>query len=137
MSLSSHDYHLTATADGVGVTISSNALIKFSSGSYMCVIRFTDGTVEQMITIINDITPPDETGILGDVNGDDVADSADAVLILRASVNLEEFTPKQNFLGDVNGDGEPDSSDALEVLRYSVDLPVTDNIGESVELTAA
>lgn len=103
----------------------------------MCVIRFTDGTVEQMITIINDITPPAETGILGDVSGDNVADSADAVLILRASVNLEEFTPKQNFLGDVNGDGEPNSSDALEVLRYSVDLPVTDNIGESVELTAA
>ena len=46
--------------------------------------------------------------ICGDVNGDEVADSGDAILILQYSVGLTEFTDRQLRAGNVNGDGAVD-----------------------------
>ena len=80
---------------------------------------------------------PDTAGLLGDVNQDGVVDSADALLILRASVELEAFSDIQNLLGDVNFDGTVDSADALDVLRYSVQLSANENIGTPVSKTLA
>ena len=78
------------------------------------------------------------TGIFGDVNGDGAVDSADALLILRNSVDMEEFTDLQIFLGDVNEDNENiDSSDALAVLRYSVGIIDIEKIGTPVSKTVA
>lgn len=56
----------------------------------------------------------------GDIDGDGSVTSADALLILRASVGLELFTDEQTKYADVNGDGSVDSADSLAVLRYSV-----------------
>ena len=92
-----------------------------------------------------DKTTPDEPepekeikGILGDVNNDGQVDSADALLILRNSVQLEKFDAVQKFLGDVNEDNENiDSSDALAVLRYSVGLIDIEKIGTPVSKTVA
>ena len=84
-----------------------------------------------------DSDKPIEVGLLGDVNGDGDIDSADALIILRASIQLEKLTDDQRLLADVNGDGEIDSSDALEVLRYSVKLSANENIGKPVTKKSA
>jgi hypothetical protein len=54
---------------------------------------------------------------LGDVNADGIVDSADALLILRYSMNLGTLTAAQLSVADINGDGVVDSADALLLLR--------------------
>ncbi len=60
--------------------------------------------------------------ILGDVDGNGKVESADARLVLRASVALEQFTESQNTLADVDFDNKVTSADARLVLRASVGL---------------
>lgn len=60
--------------------------------------------------------------ILGDVDGDAAVTSADARLVLRYSVGLEEFTAEQINFSDYDGDGEVSSADARLILRVSVGL---------------
>ena len=81
---------------------------------------------------------PETKGLLGDVNNDGSVDSADALLILRASLELglDKFDPVQTFLGDIDGDGILTSNDALEVLRYSIQLPANEKIGTEVTIPA-
>ena len=83
----------------------------------------------------DDPEPKPETtkGLLGDVNSDGVVDAIDALLILRASLELDKFDETQSFLGDIDGDGTITSNDALEVLRFSVQLPANEKIGTTVE----
>ena len=59
---------------------------------------------------------------VGDVSGDGYVDSADAMLILRRSAGLCEFSEKQLSMGDVDGDGEVSSMDALMILKYDAGL---------------
>lgn len=57
--------------------------------------------------------------IKGDADGDGKITSADARLILRASVGLEEIPLE---IADVDGDGKVTSADSREVMRQSVGL---------------
>ena len=66
--------------------------------------------------------PSSSSGIKGDVDGDGIITSNDALLVLRYSVQLEEFDEDIVEQADVNGDGKADSSDSLSILRYSVGL---------------
>lgn len=59
---------------------------------------------------------------LGDVNGDGYIDAADALLCLRASVDLITLTPEQEAAADVNHDGLIDAGDAILILRYDARL---------------
>ena len=72
------------------------------------------------------------TVMMGDVDGGDNITSADALLILRRSVGLENFTKTQDYISDVDGDGKITSADSLAVLRYSVKLPSDGKVGEKV-----
>ena len=74
----------------------------------------------------------EDKGILGDLDKDTVITSADALMALRMSVNLEETTPERLTLGDIDSDGIITSSDALAILRYSVSLPTNDKIGKAI-----
>ncbi|MBR3383542.1 MAG: S8 family serine peptidase [Clostridia bacterium] len=58
----------------------------------------------------------------GDVNNDGVADSLDALLVLRYSMNLIDGTQLDLARGDVNNDGVVDSLDALLILRDSMNV---------------
>lgn len=96
-------------------------------------VEYTDTRTD----ILPKLTPPViEIGLLGDMNGDGVVDSADALALLRASVDPEPLDENKRLLGDAQGDGTVDSSDALEVLRFSVLLPANENIGKPVTVTA-
>lgn len=59
---------------------------------------------------------------LGDVNGDGYIDAADALLCLRASVDLITLTPEQEAAADVNHDGLINAGDAILILRYGARL---------------
>lgn len=59
---------------------------------------------------------------LGDVDADGSVDSADALYVLRASVNLETLTEEEFHRADMNDDGKIDSFDSLTILRMSVSL---------------
>ena len=59
-------------------------------------------------------TPP---VIMGDADGDGKITSADARLVLRAAVGLEEIPLER---GDTDGDGKITSADARDILRKSV-----------------
>lgn len=71
-------------------------------------------------------------GLIGDVDGSGRIDSEDALSILRASVQLENFDENKTKLGDVDSDGKLTSADSLQVLRYSVHLSVNFPVGEQV-----
>lgn len=58
----------------------------------------------------------------GDVNNDGSIDSADAILVLRGSIQLEQLTPEQEIRADVNGDQTIDSRDATLILRKIINL---------------
>jgi hypothetical protein len=61
-------------------------------------------------------------GLVGDVNGDQKVNSADAILVLRFSAGLSTPTEAQRRAGDVNGDGKTNSGDAILILRKSAGL---------------
>jgi hypothetical protein len=69
-------------------------------------------------------------GILGDVNGDDNANSTDALIALSCDVgiNVSPFCPMN--CGDANGDGLVNSTDALIILSYDVGISVPFPVGQ-------
>ena len=66
----------------------------------------------------------DEKPVLGDVDGDNLISCADARLVLRASVRLENFQAGSDEFaaGDVDRNGVIESADARMILRASVKL---------------
>lgn len=60
--------------------------------------------------------------IMGDVNGDGVADNTDAAVILRYDAGAIDLTDGQLKAGDVNGDGEVDNLDAAKILQYDAGI---------------
>lgn len=59
---------------------------------------------------------------LGDVNGDDMVDIADALLISRFDAGLIDIDESQIIFADVNKDNSVDISDALMVARFDAGL---------------
>lgn len=83
----------------------------FTNGTGATVnVKDASGTVVDTYTII----------IFGDVNGDGLCDSADAVGIKQMSVYMSEFVGASSFAGDVTGDAIIDSADAVLVKQISV-----------------
>ena len=72
-----------------------------------------------------------EITLLGDVNGDDLVNSTDALIVLKGDVglNISPYCPMN--CGDANGDGFVNSTDALIILKYDVGLSVSFPLGQS------
>jgi hypothetical protein len=62
--------------------------------------------------------PEPEPIVYGDANGDGVADSTDAMLVLQYDALLIEDGEIDVTACDVNGDGSVDSTDAMLILQY-------------------
>lgn len=60
--------------------------------------------------------------LMGDVNQDNVIDSADPLLVLQAAVNLVTLTEEQKVAADVNEDGEVTAEDSQIIQQYQVKL---------------
>lgn len=80
------------------------------------------GDINNTVSDIEEAAKKEAAFYFGDVDMDGSVTAADSLLVLRASVGLEDLTDVQKELADVNGDGKIDSSDSLEILRRSVGL---------------
>jgi uncharacterized repeat protein (TIGR02543 family) len=71
-----------------------------------------------------------EVSLLGDVNGDHLVNSTDALIVLSCDAGLDTsgFCPMN--CGDVNADGLVNSTDALIILSYDAHLTVLYPVGE-------
>lgn len=58
----------------------------------------------------------------GDINGDELVNSADAGLILRYDAGIISLSDLQLFLSDINNDKKVDSADAGLILRYDAGI---------------
>ena len=74
---------------------------------------------ETLTALINEIL---EVRLLGDVNLDEVVDSADAQALLRYNAELDELSEEQLDAADVNRDEAADSSDAGRILQYTAEM---------------
>ena len=63
-----------------------------------------------------------EEPIIGDVNGDGLITSSDAVLIIRHGMGLVSLSEELLPLADVNSDGTVNTADAVTVMRMSMGL---------------
>jgi hypothetical protein len=72
-----------------------------------------------------------EITIAGDVNGDGLANSTDALIILSCDVGIDvsQFCPFN--CGDANSDGLVNSTDALIILSYDAEMSVPFPVGQS------
>ena len=68
----------------------------------------------------------------GDLDGDGIVTSADALAALRISVGLEKMGDNTLTFGDIDGDSAITSADALEILRYSVGASTNEKIGKPI-----
>lgn len=77
-----------------------------------------------------------EANILGDVNGDNLASSLDALIIFSYDTGIAippEFEERINAgTGDVNFDGLTNSTDALVILSYNVGVTVPFPVGDPI-----
>jgi hypothetical protein len=89
-------------------------------------VDMVDGSVITSYTVEPNEPPVD---LLGDVNGDNTANSTDALIILSGDVgiNISSFCPMN--CGDVNEDGFVNSTDALILLSFDVGLSVPFSVG--------
>lgn len=103
-----------------------------------CLITYADiNGHELIVTVYGAKTEEDRFGasksilnflylppILGDADLSGAITSADARLVLRASVGLENLTPELLQRGDTDKDGKLSAADARTILRVSVGLEV-------------
>jgi len=90
------------------------------------VVKFKDENGDNLLVDYSDrslfTVAPDY--ILGDITGDGVVDSGDALLALRIAIGELIPTELQKLAGDLNGDRKIDSADVVMILRKAVGLPV-------------
>jgi hypothetical protein len=70
------------------------------------------------------------SNVLGDVNGDGMANSTDALVVLSCDVGIDNPQYCPALCGDVNVDGAANSTDALIILSFDVGLSVPYAVGE-------
>ena len=84
------------------------------------------------VTVEITVSGSADTGIFGDLDGDGIVNSADALIALRISTGIEKSDDNAIRLADVDGDGQITSADALEILRFSAGLSANDKIGKPI-----
>ena len=70
------------------------------------------------IALGKDVKAP--TFLCGDVDGNGVVETADALLALRGAMGIAALTPEQAERADMDGNGVVDTVDALAILRRAI-----------------
>ena len=107
----------------------------FAAGILLTSTAFNISASGQTATEPSEATGKTVTLTYGDVDNDGHINSADSLLVLRNSVDLEWFDENQKIIADVDIDKKVTSADALEILRYSVGFKTTGKTGQKITLT--
>lgn len=102
---------------------SDDFIKKFPTELFTSVSVSTDviGTGSTLELTLGETTKESYTFIvLGDINGDGIVNSMDALEILNHSVEIQLLTGNALIAGDISGEGTINSNDALLVLNISV-----------------
>ncbi len=126
------EFYVNGVKNGSSISGTGGA---WSSGTYTA---STDGTYTFMWKYSKDVSVDsgDDCGyvdnvevtritpvaVLGDVNGNGVVDSADALLVMRYTLRTVELSAEQLELADYNSDGNVDTTDALLIFRKTLGL---------------
>ena len=102
------------TGQGLTVYGGGAVTVKPVNGTYYPPADAEQGLEYIGVTVIH--------GLKGDVDLDGDVDTIDALMVLRFSLDLIEFSPVQFRLGDVNTNGAVNGYDALAILRYILGL---------------
>jgi hypothetical protein len=112
------------TGDTIGINLDFSAMAAANSFTNLLPVL----NVEDFIFIVQ------QSNKLGDVNGDDVVNSTDALIILSYDVNKpipqEILNRIMVGIGDVNNDRVTNSTDVLYILSADVGIPVPVPIGQ-------
>lgn len=105
----------STNAPGAVVTGTGTAKLQAGENDIAVTCTGTDGTAN---TYHITITRTGTVRGMGDVNGDGLVNSSDALWILRASAQLDDLLEGDFKYADVNGNGMADAEDALFILQY-------------------
>ena len=107
-----------------------NLTIKSETGSYAETYANENG-----ITFVDPNAPeqPKTYLLVGDADCDGDITSADALYVLRMSVQLEYYAEEDIPYFDVDADNKITSADSLDILRFSVQLSNNERIGKPLE----
>jgi parallel beta-helix repeat protein len=108
-------FHVSASADMLTTATHTFVLVKMYNAALQPLnIDYSDTA---LFTVASD-------HIQGDVNGDGVVDSADALMALQAALGQRTLSDEEFNAADLNGDGVIDSADVTLILRLAVGLPL-------------
>ncbi len=124
---SGSDYHFSVNAaEGYDygtplVTIGGAAYTSFATDENGYTIHGNDIAGDIVITLERTLHQ-EQDELLGDANGNKTVNSADAAMILRYTVKLEDLSEQALLNADVNLDKKVTAADAAAILRYTVKL---------------
>lgn len=111
------DFGMTITADNATLISQSGNGFKANKAGYARVtVKCNDGLSKVIKLYVGGGCTE------GDVNADGVINSADALLILRNTVGLTEFSEDEKNAANVNKDGAVNSLDALIILQITTGI---------------
>ncbi len=104
-------------------TYTNNGLFEIDPATAACTSMGKIGVEGMEITGLYVVFDQDEPDyLLGDINDNGEIDMQDALMALRASMQLVELTERQTLAGDVNLDGSVTTTDALRIMRLVMGL---------------
>ena len=81
---------------------------------------YSSDTIGNFNTVLN--FEPDDTALIGDVDGNGEVSIADATEIQKYLVQYVSFNEEQLKVSDTNGDGKVDIKDVTQIQKYIVQL---------------
>lgn len=104
------------------ILVDSNGIVRYHHFASYQSYNELRSEIEQWLPQVPPVTPPSPIEADGDLDGNGVTDSVDALMCLRGALNIIALTDDQIAHGDMDGDGSISSVDALIILRKALGI---------------
>jgi len=98
--------------------------IRCYKDSFAHYFAYNHGIKFELIDNDDPLAPPTiiDDGVLGDIDGDGKVTARDSLMVQRYTINLTQFSDKQQKNADVDLNGKINTKDALYILQASINL---------------